>query len=599
MSRSTGSIRRWSTAFLAAAALAQASPAMGQATQKIDQEYTALIKKRLSDPRISTELVDHLPASATVPTPLKFLGHIVGDSGILDHAVDIHRYMAAIAKAAPKRAKYWSIGKTEEGRDMIMMAIADEATMATLEAHKGYLKRLTDPRKTTEAQARQLIQTAKPIYWITSGMHSPESGGPEMLMELAYRLVVEETPFIQNIRKNVITFITPVVEVDGREKYVDNHYFNEKWAKEHPPTGEAAGAGGGRGGGPLSLMYWGKYVQHDNNRDGMGQFLALTRHTTKAVLEWTPTVLHDLHEAQTYLYSSTGTGPYNDALDPIVVDEWWMLAKTDVMEMTKRGVPGVWTYGFYDGWVPNYMFFIAHSHNAVGRFYEVQSYGPDNYEVRPGATTTSKEWFRPNPPLPFIKWGPRNNTNIQQSAALFSLSNVAKNKELYLENYWLKNKRSVEKGKSGPIAAWVIPATQRRKADAADAVNEMRRQGLEFHTANSAFKVGNLEVKAGDYIARADQPYRTLADMYFSLQNYSPQNPSPYDDTGWTFPLMRNVKIVAVADKGIQSQQMTMLTTEAKAPGGVEGSGNVIVVDHTTDNNLMKFRFANAAVKMQ
>ena len=50
------------------------------------------------------------------------------------------------------------------------------------------------------------------------------------------------------------------------------------------------------------------------------------------------------------------------------------------MEMTKRGVPGVWTYGFYDGWVPNYMFFIAHSHNAIGRFYEVQSYGPDPYD---------------------------------------------------------------------------------------------------------------------------------------------------------------------------------------------------------------------------
>ena len=121
-------------------------------------------------------------------------------------------------------------------------------------------------------------------------------------------------------------------------------------------------------------MYWGKYVQHDNNRDGMGQFLELTKATTKTFLEWTPTVLHDLHEAQTYLYASTGTGPYNDALDPIVVDEWWYLAKNDVMEMTKRGVPGVWTYGFYDGWVPNYMFFIAHTHNAIGRFYEVQSY---------------------------------------------------------------------------------------------------------------------------------------------------------------------------------------------------------------------------------
>ena len=586
MSRRMRPVRRLllATAAPALLLLATAPVAFAQKpAQPNDEEYTKKIKEYLQDPRITTELVDHLPASSTVPTPLKFLGRIVGTPGELTYAKDIYRYFDAL-DAASGRIKVWRIGKSEEGRDMVILAVADEATIRDLDKYKDMLRQLTDPRTTTEEQARELIGTAKPIYWFTSGMHSPENGGPEMLMEMAYRLAVEETPFIQNIRNNVITFITPVIEVDGREKQVDTYYFNKKLAQGQQR---------------LPLMYWGKYVAHDNNRDGMGQFLQLTRAVTRVQNEWKPTIMHDLHEAQTYLYSSTGTGPYNEALDPIVVDEWWMLAKYDVMEMTKRGVPGVWTYGFYDGWVPNYMFFIAHSHNAIGRFYEVQSYGPDNYEVRPGATTTSREWFRPNPPLPYIKWGPRNNTNIQQSAALFSLSNVAKNKETYLENYWLKNKRSVDKGKNGPIAAWVIPATQRRKADAADAVNEMRRQGLEVHTANSAFKVGNLDVKAGDYIARADQPYRTLAEMYFSLQNYSPQNPSPYDDTGWTFPLMRNVKIVPVADKSIQSQPMTLLTSDAKASGGVEGTGNVLVVEHTTDNNLMKFRYANAAVKMQ
>ena len=76
-------------------------------------------------------------------------------------------------------------------------------------------------------------------------MHSPETGGPEMLIELAYRLIVEETPFIQNIRNNVITLITPVIEVDGREKQVDTYYFNKKRA-----PGDAR----------LPLMYWGKYV---------------------------------------------------------------------------------------------------------------------------------------------------------------------------------------------------------------------------------------------------------------------------------------------------------------------------------------------------
>jgi len=603
MSRSTGSMRRWSLAVLATAAVTHTAMAHAQATsQKMDAEYTSQIKKYLSDPRISTELVDHLPASSTVPTPLKFLGHIVGAPGILDHAADIHRYLEAVAKAAPNRTRFWKIGKTEEGRDMVLLAIADEKTIANLDKYKGYLHQLTDPRKTTEAQARQLIKTAKPIYYITSGMHSPESGGPEMLMELAYRLTVEETPFIQNIRNNVITLITPVVEVDGREKYVDNHYFNEKWAKDH---GVDSAAGGGRGGGPLSLMYWGKYVQHDNNRDGMGQFLDLTKNTTKAVLDWTPTILHDLHEAQTYLYASTGTGPYNDALDPIVVDEWWMMAKNDVMEMTKRGVPGVWTYGFYDGWVPNYMFFIAHTHNAIGRFYEVQSYcqgSCGNYVVRPGATTTSKEWFRPNPPLDSITWSPRANTNIQESAILFALSHVAKNHDLYLENYWLKNKRAVEKGttKPGTVAAWVIPANQHARENAAEAVNELKTQGLEFYTATSPFKAGNVQVNAGDYVIRGDQPYRTLADMYFSLQNFSPANPSPYDDTGWTFPLMRNITVEEVTDKSILKAPMAMIpmAKEVVATGGIFGDGTTLIVENNSDNSLVSFRFKNPSVRM-
>ena len=261
--------------------------------QKLDAEYTAKIKEFLQDERITTELVDHLPASDTVPTPLKFFGRIVGTPGELTYAKDIHRYYDAIDKASD-RVSVWRIGQTEEKRDMVLLAVADEATIRQIDKYKGMLAALTDPRKTSEEQAQQLLKTAKPIYWITSGMHSPENGGPEMLIELAYRLAVEETPFIQAIRNNVITIITPVIEVDGREKQVDTYYFNKKLPHGAPR---------------LPLMYWGKYVAHDNNRDGMGQFLALTRNVTKTFLEWKPTVLHDLHEQSTYLYASTGTGP--------------------------------------------------------------------------------------------------------------------------------------------------------------------------------------------------------------------------------------------------------------------------------------------------
>jgi hypothetical protein len=551
--------------------------------QAIDEEYTRLIAEHLQDDRITTELVDHLPASEAVPTPLDFHGRIVGTPGELTYAADIHRYLRAVADASP-RATVFSIGRTEEGREMILMAIADEATIADLDAYKGYLAELTDPRTTSEIRARELINgQAKPVYWLTSGMHSTETGGPEMLQELAYRLVVQETEFIRDIRENLITVITPVIEVDGREKQVDTYYFNKD-----RPDGEAR----------LPLMYWGKYVAHDNNRDAMGQMLALTKNVNATQLEWNATVMHDLHEAQNYLYTSTGTGPYNESFDAITITEWWMFAENDVLQMSKRDVPGVWTYSFYDGWTPNYMFTVAHGHNAIGRFYEVASYGPDNRTLRVGTTGTSREWFRPNPPLPEIAWGPRNNTNIQESAVLFSLKYAADNASLFLDNYWTKNKRSVQRGIDGPVNAWVIPAQQRRRADAADAVNELMRQGLEIHTANDAFEAGGVQVAQGDYVIRADQPFRTLADMYLSLQQFSLENPRPYDDTGWTFQLLRNIELSEVDDPSILSRGMTLLADSARAAGGLSGRGRIVVVDHTTDNNLMRFRFAHAGVAM-
>jgi hypothetical protein len=569
------------SALLAATLLA---PGTALAQQAVDEEYTRLIAEHLQDARISTELVDHLPASETVPTPLDFHGRIIGTPGELTYAADIHRYLRAIADASP-RARVWSIGESEEGREMIVMAIADESTIADLEDFGGYLAELTDPRVTPEERAEELIEgVAKPIYWVTSGMHSGETGGPEMLQELAYRLVVEDTDFIRAIRNNIVTFITPVIEVDGRERMVDTYYFNKD-----RPEGEAR----------LPLMYWGKYVAHDNNRDAMGQMLALTQHINRTFLEWTPTVLHDLHEAQTYLYSSTGTGPYNEAFDAITIGEWWVLAENDVLEMTKRDVPGVWTYAFYDGWTPNYMFSIAHAHNAIGRFYEVMSYGPDNRpNARASGSVRSREWYRPNPPLEVIDWGPRNNTNIQESALLFSLKYTADHADWFLENYWLKNKRAVQRGVDGPVYAWVIPANQRRKSDAAQAVNDLMTQGLEFHRADDTFEVDGIQVQAGDYIVRGDQPYRSLADIYLSLQAFSLDNPRPYDDTGWTFQLMRNLELEAIEDPDILEREMSEVAAPVMAVGGVYGRGDVLVVDHTSDNALVTFRFRHADVPM-
>jgi hypothetical protein len=62
---------------------------------------------------------------------------------------------------------------------------------------------------------------------------------------------------------------------------------------------------------------------------------------------------------------------------------------------------------------------------------------------------------------------------------------------------------------------------------------------------------------------------------------------------------MRNLVIKPITDKAALAQQMTMLTADAKAPGGIEGTGPMVLVDHTTDNSLVTFRFKHASVKMQ
>jgi hypothetical protein len=172
------------------------------AQQSIDSAYSAQITKLTpTDSRwkFTTELVSSLPASSTVPTPLKVLGYVPGTEGRLSYVADINKYFDALATAAPNRVKKFSLGKSEEGRESIVVAISDEANIANLEQNRLALGRLADPRGLPPADRARLIKDTKPTYWLSGSIHSPETGSPEMLMELAYRLAVDESDFVKNI----------------------------------------------------------------------------------------------------------------------------------------------------------------------------------------------------------------------------------------------------------------------------------------------------------------------------------------------------------------------------------------------------------------
>jgi len=199
--------------------------------QAIDQEYTNKIKEYTTAPYFNSPLTDYLPASADVPTPKAVLGDVAGAPGKLPYAEDVYKYMRMLERATP-RVKVFSIGKTEEDREMIAVAVASESLLSKLEENRARLTKLADPRTINmdEAEADRLVADSFPIYYITGTIHSPETGAPTALMELAYRLAVDNSPYIKFIREHVVVLITPVVEVDGRDRMVDVY----NWHLAHP-----------------------------------------------------------------------------------------------------------------------------------------------------------------------------------------------------------------------------------------------------------------------------------------------------------------------------------------------------------------------------
>jgi len=549
-----------------------------------DNDYSKKIREYTTEPYFMTELVDHLPMSGKVPSPDKVLGYVVGTPNKLTYTKDVHRYFREIAKASPRVRVFSAPERSEEGKEQILVAVGDEALLAQLDRYKEITAKLADPRRITEADAQKLIGEGKAFYWASGSIHSPETGSPEMLMELAYRLVVEESPFIQAIRKNVIVLITPILEVDGRDKMVDIYNYRKANPAKNAP----------------SLIYWGKYVAHDNNRDGLGMALALTRNMMKTFLEYHPAILHDLHESVPFLYTSTGTGPYNAWLDPITVDEWNLLAYHEVEELTKRGVPGVWTHGFYDGWAPNYMFYVANGHNSIGRFYETFGNGGADTMERTVNQQAQRDWFRPNPPLARVKWSLRNNINMQQSGILLAMNFVANNKDRFLQNFYLKSKRAVAKARNEGPAAYVIPADQSRPVEAADMVNLLRLMGVEVHTANKEINIKDHKFPAGSYVVRMDQPYSRMADMMMDTQYYNVNDPRPYDDTGWTLGALRNVKTVRVVDVVVLEAPANLLTSDVRVRGRLVSSDSTAgyIINHNTENTLATLRFRLKDLKM-
>jgi hypothetical protein len=565
------------------AALAQAKP------QAQDEEYARLVKEWTTQPEFMSPLVDHLPKATGVPTPKDVLGYYAGAPKKLTRVADLSRYYRALA-AASKRVKILPAGTTDEGRECLVAAISDEETIRDLDTYKGYLAKLADPRGLSAVEAKRIIALAKPIYMLTGGLHSAETGPPEMLMELAYRLAVDESPLYEQIRHNTIVMVINAAEPDGRDRYVDWYYrykISEETEEDRQP-------------GP---PYWGKYIFHDNNRD-INYSQVTMRNWLKFYLQWHPPIMHDLHESEPFMYTFSGQAPQNPTLDPILYGELPWFSNFEMTRMISLGMPGVWTHAFVDMWSPGYLGFMSSNHNGMLRMYETFGNGGANTMKRtvdapPGAgggaeggggSMTTREWYRPLPPYKEVVWSMRNNTNYMETGVLSALELTAGFAKTVLENFYDKSRNSIDAGNKQAPFGYVIPAGQKDMTRVAFIVNILRIQGVEVGRATQEIKLKEGAFPAGSLVVKCNQPYGRLAKILLEKQQYPDPSLRTYDDTGWTMGLMSQAEVVETADAAVLDARVQPVD-QLETVGAVKGAGPWTVVLHNGANSLAELRY--------
>ena len=697
MSLEHTSRRRWRGLVIGAALMAAAAtmPAQQMVTetrdpaQPQDEEFARLVKQWTPQSYFMSPLVDHLPKVKGIPAPKDVLGYHVGAPQKLTYYADILKYYRALAAATP-RVKVETIGKSDEDRELVVVWVSSDDNMKNLQKNRDNLARIADPRGLSPDQIKQLIATTRPHYHLMGGLHSGETGPSEMLMELVYRLATETSPLISQIRNNVIVSVTPVADADGRDRNVDWFYRGLETAASAsatpaasaptasaatpapgggrgaggagaPGSGQAgadADGGGGRGG--AAVPYWGKYVYHDNNRD-----INLSQVSMRALVDWYftahPPIMHDLHEAQPLLYTYSGGPPQNPNLDPILFAELPFFSNFELAQMTKWGMPGVYTHAFMDGWSPGYLGSVSYNHNGMMRMYETQSGrdlpaapaaaaagdaaaapargagapgqaadtgrggrggrgaaapGPDapadlTRGGGPGAGRASgpptgrgggqpREWYRgiPIPPGAANQFTRRVNTNYMETGVLSGLQLTAMFPNMVLENFYKKTQNSIDAGKTEAPFGYVIPV-QRDMTRVAELVNILRAQRIEVGQASAEIKIGDATYPAGSYVIKRDQPYGRLAKNLLERQNYPDPELRTYDDSGWTMGLAMMVEVKDIREKAILDAATTAVDTVVPK-GKVTGSGTAgLAVAHLGSTRMIALRYKLKGVPMK
>ena len=518
-----------------------------------------------------------------MPTPKDVLGYHVGAEKKLTYWADQQKWYRALEKALPGRVKTTVIGKTEEGREIMVVYVTSDANLKNLENNRANMRRLADPRGLSADEAKTLIAGTKPHYHLSAGLHSGETNTSEMLMELAYRLAVSDEPYIQQIRDNVIVSMVPTTDIDGRDRYVD--WYNAYKINEAYDGGETYG----------EPPYWGKYVFHDNNRDinygvdTLRTYLEVVSRMGAADLARPARSADAALHLQRRCAAERQLG--SDSLQrPDVLRE---LRGQQADRLRHAGRLALRLHGRVVAGLSRDRRAEPQRHAA-----DVRDLQPAGRQHEEGALHGRADHAAVVPAQPDDRRGRLVDPQFDQLLGNRRAHRARADLEGSGDGGRELLQEVDQRGEQG-ISESALRVRDPRRTGRSDKVDRManllRVQAIEVQRATSEIKVKEGTFPPGSYVVKLNQPYGPLAKTLLEKQVYPDPALTTYDDSAWTMGLANNVDVRTIEDKSILDAPATLLTadvvTAGTCPAAPPASGSVFVVKHNGALNLVTLRY--------
>ncbi len=484
-----------------------------------------------------------------VQPPEALIGHKVGADYKLARYQKIREYFEHVAKNS-RRVNVREIGLTTEGRQMTVAEVTDDAAPNRLEQAMKIQKLIADPRLIKDQQHEQeLVAGAKVVVLVNCNLHSTEIASSQMAMELLYDLATGTSPEIQEILAKTIIVLIPSANPDGLDMVID--WYERSLGKPWEGTG-------------MPWLYQ-KYAGHDNNRDWFMLNLRETRLVTDVLYkQWLPNIVYDIHQmgnSGARLFVPPFFDPKNPNVHPLNDHMMLIIGGHIAAELTREGKKGIVNSAMYDNWWQGGFRTAAYRHNITGILTEAASVliaSPvfqRKSELRGGARGMPDYAIATNFPEPWPGgwWRLRDIVEYEKIACMSLFTLAARYHDLIKSNSIKQARDAIEKGRTEPPFAWLVPPDQVDARTAAEMLSVLHATGVEVHQALAEFSADGVPYPAGTYILYCGQPYRAhLNDMmerqvYPDRSSYPGGPPeAPYDTAGWTLPLQMGVRVVSV-----------------------------------------------------